>query len=348
MEKRKEFMDFDIDKIPEPEKIDDVIFSLMVNPNLTPLNYFNDFTDIIPDPKKIGTDTDESGIFELEDGTKLLAMTTHAMHHHLANDPQKAAEILVSRATRKMVCFGAKPVAVSAMLYHINFSDPNEQFIAAGAKTGLENAALAFNLKISDRKIRFDFFGELGFQSPTMIVSLLGALDNGKNSELKKMNPSFKKKGNTIFLIGKTTNDITTSDYLEFYHGVTESPLPEFDLKFETKVVKVVKELIVKELIDNASPVSKGGIFFTLLRSCWMNGLGFDITTAAETRTDAFLFGEAMGRIIVGVTCEKEDEFVDFMFDANIPFFTLGHVTKGEIRIDDKSFGFIDKMTETL
>ena len=43
-----------------------------------------------------------------------------------------------------------------------------------------------------------------------------------------------------------------------------------------------------------------------------------------------------------------EDEFVDFVFESNIPFFTLGHVTRGEIRIDDESFGYIDKMTEKL
>jgi phosphoribosylformylglycinamidine synthase subunit PurL len=348
MEQKLENQDFDIDQIPEPENIDEVIYSLMVNPNLTPLNYFNDFNDLISDPKKIGSDSDELGIFELEDGAKLLAMTTHAMQHHLECDPQKAAEILVSRATRKMVCYGAKPIAVSAMLYHINYSDPNEQFIASGAKIGLENAAKAYNLQISDRKIRFDFFGEIGFQSPTMIVSLIGSLPASKDGEAKTMKQSFKKKGNTIFLIGKTTNDIATSDYLEFYHSVSESPLPEFDLKFETKIINKINQLIEKQLIENACPVSKGGIFFTLLRACWMNGLGFDITTAAETRTDAFLFGEAMGRIIVGVASEKEDEFVDFMFDSKIPFFTLGHITKGEIRIDDRSLGFIDKMSETL
>ena len=110
----------------------------------------------------------------------------------------------------------------------------------------------------------------------------------------------------------------------------------------------MVKQLIDKDLVESASPVAKGGIFFTLLRSCWLNGLGFDITTAAEVRTDAFLFGESMGRVIVGVSKEKEEEFVDFMFESKIPFFTLGHVTKGEIRIDDESFGFIDKMTESL
>ena len=86
-------------------------------------------------------------------------------------------------------------------------------------------------------------------------------------------------------------------------------------------------------------------MFFTLLRAAIPNELGFDITTSAETRIDSFLFGEAMGRILVGVHPDKEDDFVDAMSDMKVPFFTLGHVTKGEIRIDDESYGFIDKMT---
>jgi phosphoribosylformylglycinamidine synthase subunit PurL len=348
MEDEVIFEPFDIDNIPEPEKIDEVIYSLMVNPNLTPLNYFNDFTDNIPDPVNIGKESTESVFFEVGEGNHIMAMTTHAMHHHLVSDPQKAAEILVSRAARKMVCLGAKPVAVSAMLYHINFSDPNEQFIASGAKVGLENAAKAFGLQLSDRKMRFDFFGEHGNQSPTMIVSLLGSIKSEGNNAAVTLSQSFQKKGNNIFMLGNPTNDIATSDYLEFYHSVSESPLPEFDLSFEKNLVLVVQELINKGYIQSAMPVAKGGVFFTLLRACWQNGLGFDITTAAEVRTDSFLFGEAMGRVIVGVPQETEEEFINFMFDSGIPFFTLGHVTKGEIRIDDVSFGYIDKMSESF
>jgi phosphoribosylformylglycinamidine synthase len=50
-----------------------------------------------------------------------------------------------------------------------------------------------------------------------------------------------------------------------------------------------------------------------------------------------------MGRYVVTVSREKEDEFVDYLFDRKIPVMTLGHVTKGEIRIDDQSMGFVDK-----
>ena len=98
-------------------------------------------------------------------------------------------------------------------------------------------------------------------------------------------------------------------------------------------------------MIESASPVGKGGLFFTLLRAAIPNELGFDITTAAETRIDSFLFGEAMGRILVEVNSEKEDEFVDVLTEMKVAFFTLGHITKGEIRIDDNSLGYIDKMT---
>jgi phosphoribosylformylglycinamidine synthase subunit PurL len=346
---QEEILEFDSSQIPEPESISDVIYQLMVNPNLSPINYFNDFSDTLPDPKRMDNDASaETGIIELTDGSKLVAMSTHALHHHLEQDPKKAAEILVTRAVRKMVCFGAEPIALTAMLYHINYSDPNGNYIASGAKAGLENAARAFGLKITDRKIRFDNFDAHDSQSPTLIVSLLGTLRKNKQNEVVTITPGFKNKGNNIFLLGRTTDDIATSDYLEFYHGIVSSPLPEFDLEFEVRLLDSVKKLISKNMIQSASPVGKGGLFFSLLRAGWVNELGFDITTAAENRIDAFLFGESMGRIIVGVEAELEDEFVDIMFEQKVPFFTLGHVTKGEIRIDDESFGYIDKMSESI
>jgi len=334
--------EFSIDSIPEPEKMEDVIFSLMVNPNLSSINYFNDFGETNISPASIGdSDADEIGLFDIDSNGNKMAMTTHAFHHHLQSDPQKATEILVARACRKLVCFGAKPTAISAFLYHINIADPNGQFIASGAKKGLENAAEKFDLKISDKKIRFDYFSEHGPVSPTIIISMIGQVNGKENTTTH----TFKNKGNNIFLLGRTLDDIGSSEYLEFYHEKSDSPLPEFNIGEEIKIQSAVKELNKLKLIESASPVGKGGLFFTLLRAAIPNDLGFDITTSAETRMDSFMFGEAMGRIIVGVNPEKEDEFVDALSEMKIPFFTLGHVTKGEVRIDDKSLGYIDKMT---
>jgi len=333
---------FSIESIPEPENIDEVIYSLMVNPNLSTINYFNDFSEFSISPEAIGdSDNDEIGLFDLDGSETKMAMSTHALHHHLESDPQKATEILISKAVRKMLCFGATPGVVSAFLYHIDFADPNGYLIASEAKKGLENAASKFNLKISDRKIRFDHFSQHGPVPPTIIISMLSEVDPGCSMTTH----SFKKKGNHIFMIGKMADDINSSEYLEFYHGISESPLPDFSIDDELKIQACLRRLHEEGLIESASPVGKGGLFFTLLRAAIPNELGFDVTTSAETRIDSFLFGEAMGRILVGVDPDMEEKFVDVMSEMGVPFFTLGHVTKGEIRIDDESLGFIDKMS---
>jgi phosphoribosylformylglycinamidine synthase subunit PurL len=341
IEQNEKISEFTIDQIPEEIDIQDIVFNLMADPNLAPINYFNDFSEESVDVASISDDEgDESGIFCSDNG-QLMAMTTHALHHHLEFDPQKATEMLIARAVRKMICFGAVPEAVSAFLYHINIADPNGQFIASGAKKGLVNACSKFDIKLTDRKIRFDYFSAHGPVYPTIIISLMGFVPDKE----KIVTHTLKKKGNNIFMIGGSYDDINSSEYLEFYHEISQSALPVFDIDVEVSLHTVMKRLIAEGLLCSANPVGKGGLFFSLLRAGMPSGLGFDITTDAEVRQDAFLFGESMGRIVVGVDPLKVDDFVDLMCSLKVPFFALGHVTKGEIRIDDDSFGYIDKMT---
>jgi phosphoribosylformylglycinamidine synthase len=341
LEQNDEIMEFTIDQLPEEQDIQDIVFNLMADPNLAAINYFNDFSEDSIDLSAISNDdNDETGMFCSENG-QMMAISTHALHHHLEIDPKKATEILVSRAVRKMICFGAVPEAISSFLYHINIADPNGQFIAAGAKQGLENACNKFNIKLTDRKIRFDSFSTHGPVYPTIIISIMASVPDKD----KLITHSFKKKGNNIFMIGKTYDDINSSEYLEFYHEISESALPVFDIDTEVILDSVMKHLVQSGMLSSASPVSKGGLFFSLLRAGMPLGLGFDITSDAEIRKDSFLFGEAMGRFIVAVDPKNVDDFVDLMSSLKVPFFALGHVTKGEIRIDDESFGFIDKMT---
>lgn len=341
IEQNNEIQEFSISQLSEEQDIQDIVFNLMADANLAPINYFNDFTEEVIDVSAVSNDdNDETGMFCSANG-QYFAISTHALHHHLEFDPQQATEILVARAVRKMVCFGAVPEAISSFLYHINVADPNGQFIAAGAKKGLENACRMFNVKLAERKIRFDYFSAHGPVYPTIIISIMASIPDKD----KLVTHSFKNKGNNLFMIGNSYDDVNSSDYLEFYHGISDSSLPYFDMDTEVKLLDVMKMLIEAKLVSSANPVSKGGLFFTLLRAGMPSGLGFDITTDAEIRRDAFLFGESMGRIVVGVDPKNEDEFVDFMSSLKVPFFALGHVTKGEIRIDDESFGFIDKMT---
>ena len=53
------------------------------------------------------------------------------------------------------------------------------------------------------------------------------------------------------------------------------------------------------------------------------------------------MFGLSKYVAIVTVTEEQENDFVDFLYDNEIPVTLLGHVTKGELRLDELVFGHI-------
>lgn len=110
---------------------------------------------------------------------------------------------------------------------------------------------------------------------------------------------------------------------------------------------RLVERLVKEQLIASAHDVSTGGLFTTLIECAIPNQLGFDITSDAEIRLDAFLFGESQSRIVVSVSEKNEEAFVDFMIEQEVPVCLLGHVTRSEIRIDDISYGFITDYKHT-
>lgn len=338
---------FSIDQIAEPDDLQSVIYGMLAIPHLSPVNIFNEFAAPDLDPSQVGIDNaDDSGIFQLEDDEKFYSLTIYADHRRLAVDPFAAAQILVAKAVRRLICYGAEPVSISSFMNHVEFANPIAQEMVMAARLGLDAAAKSFGLKFSQRKLHYDYSGDGGFVPPTLIISLFGKL----RIREKLLLPRFRKKGDNLLLVGRSFNDINASEYLDFYHEIKNSPLMKFSLATDSRLAEIMTEVLKKELVISASPVGIGGLFFTLLRNALPNDLGFDITTDAEIRSDAFLFGESMGRYVVSVSKEKEDEFVDYLFDRKIPVMTLGHVTKGEIRIDDQSMGFVDKglVSETL
>tara|TARA_Y100001968_G_scaffold252690_1_gene238236 strand:- start:82 stop:558 length:477 start_codon:yes stop_codon:yes gene_type:complete len=147
-------------------------------------------------------------------------------------------------------------------------------------------------------------------------------------------------------MLGKCENDISCSEYLYSYHGIKESPAPNFNLDIEEELQNTLTSLIRAGVVESAHDVADGGTFIALLESAMVNNLGFDITMCSEIRKDAFLFGESPSRVIVSVREVKEDRFLDILRKSNLEFTLLGHVSKSEIRIDDKSFGEISEYQE--
>jgi len=166
---------------------------------------------------------------------------------------------------------------------------------------------------------------------------MVGVLENPS----EKMTMDFKQPGDIIYLIGKSSNDINSSEYLHKIHGIEFSPAPEFELDNEYNIQRAIAKLIKDKIIQSAHDVSEGGLFITLTESGLNRSLGYDITSNKSVRKDAFLFGEAQSRVVISILPVNEAPFMLALQTLNIPFEKLGLITEETISIDNENWGNI-------
>ena len=344
----KEYKHFDINSIPEEDvDLHDVATFLTGHPNIASKRWvYEQYDSMVRTVNMTTNKPSDAGMVNVKGTNTALALTTDCNSRYVKADPEKGTAIAVAEAARNIACTGAKPVAITDCM---NFGSPYNpqaywQFVMS--IKGMGEACRAFDTPVTGGNVSFynqtTIAGKTEPVDPTPVIGMLGILPDKANH----VPLCFDKKGDVIYLIGESADDINCSEYLYSYHRVKKSPAPKFDLDFEVKLSKLLQVLAAKKLVKSMHDVSDGGLYITLLEAAMPNNLGFDITTASEFRTDAFLFGESQGRVVVSMNEDQEDDFVDFMMKEKIPFSLLGHVTKGELRIDDESFGFIKDAKE--
>jgi phosphoribosylformylglycinamidine synthase len=343
----QEYKKFDINTIPEPQDLQEVAKTLLSHPNIASKRWVYEQYDSMVGTRNMATNFPSSaGVVNLKGTNKALALTVDCNSRYVKADPEVGAMIAVSEAARNIVCTGGKPLAITNCLNFGNPYKPEIYWQFVNAIKGMGKACEKFGTPVTGGNVSFYNQSTVGGKDeavfPTPTIGMLGLIEN-KNHHTTM---AFKEKGHMIYLVGHSRNDIASSEYLTSYHGVKESPAPYFDLDEEYQVQDVVSQLIRRNLVQSANDVSDGGLFVALFECAAPRNLGFDITTDAEIRPDAFLFGEAQGRVVVTVSPSRETQFIDHMMESGIPFTTLGHVTKSEVRVDDISFGFISDMKQ--
>jgi phosphoribosylformylglycinamidine synthase len=126
---------------------------------------------------------------------------------------------------------------------------------------------------------------------------------------------------------------------LAHYLKVAQSPAPWFDLDQEYNMQQAVLKLIGGGLIQSAHDVSEGGLMTCLLESAFVGNLGFEINQTANSRLDAFLFGEAQGRVVVSVNPAQLANVESLLNSLNLAFEKLGTVTANGINVNGADFG---------
>jgi phosphoribosylformylglycinamidine synthase II len=283
----------------------------------------------------------DAAVIRIHGAKKALAVTTDCNSRYVYADPYKGAMIAVSEAARNIVCSGGSPVAITNCLNFGNPYNPEVYYQFVNAIKGMTAACNKLGTPVTGGNVSFYNQSEDGPVYPTPTIGMVGVLDSLE----QKMTIGFKNAGDIIYVIGTMTDDINCSEYLHHIRGVTHSPAPHFDLEEEYNVQHATARVISEKLINSAHDISEGGLFACLLESAMVHGFGFHVTTDANIRKDAFLFGEGQSRVLVSV-----NPHIHPLFEAELkgtPFAKIGTVNAIEqMTIDDHNWGYITDWKE--
>jgi len=340
----KAYQEFDIQNVAVPQDLHAVAQQIIALPNIASKRWVYEQYDSMVGTVNMSTNgPSDAAIVKVKGTERALAMTVDCNSRYVHADPEVGAMIAVAENARNIVCSGGVPSAITNCLNFGNPYNPEVYWQFVGAIKGMSRACEQFKTPVTGGNVSFYNQTVMGDKAepvfPTPTIAMIGLVED--KSHVTTLN--FKKKGDLIYQLGTSREDISSSQYLVYHHGITESPAPSFSLEEEYALQEQVKMLIRQGVLQSAHDVSEGGLFVALMESSMAGNLGFDITTDAEIRTDAFLFGESQSRVVVTVAPDQEEAFIDLMMLNGVEFDLLGHVTKGSIRIDDEEWGQVSE-----
>ena len=333
---------FNPNTIPVPDDLKEVAEKIIAIPNIASKRWiYNQYDSMVGTGNTSTNSPSDAAIVLTKETEKALAITTDCNSRYVFANPLQGGMMAVAEAARNIVCSGGTPLGVTNCLNFGNPYDPEVYYQFVYALKGMGEACKKFDTPVTGGNVSFYNQSPDGPVYPTPTIGMVGLLENIND----KMTLDFKEEGDIIFLVGKSGNDINSSEYLHKICGVEYSPAPKFDLDEEFAMQKKISELIKKKIVSSAHDVSEGGLFVTLIESSFNNNLGFDVVANDyKLRKDAMWFGEAQSRVAVSVPEMNVEMFKKAM--GNHPYEELGFVTNGSIEVDGMYWGTIDEWQE--
>ena len=327
----------DVDDI-EPEDIRKVAEHLLTHPNICSRKWvYEQYDSMVGTANRSTNAPSDAAVVRvkgpgLPHTDKSIVITVDCNSRYVNANPRKGAMIAVAEACRNIVCSGGEPLAVTNNLNFGNPYVPEVYWQFVEAVQGMGEACRRFSTPVTGGNVSFyNQSSDDGPVFPTPTIGMLGLMDNPDH----RLTLNFKNEGDMIYLIGRSEDDLGSSEYLYSYKGIKASPAPFFDFETEWRVQEGIRTMNRHAWLQSAHDVSDGGLFVTLAESALAGNLGFAIHPDTRHRLDAFLFGESQGRVVISVKPEQQTHIEGYLNDSVLPFLLLGTVTAGEFIVDE-------------
>ncbi|MBN2366654.1 MAG: phosphoribosylformylglycinamidine synthase subunit PurL [Calditrichaeota bacterium] len=277
----------------------------------------------------------DAAVIRIKKTKKALAMKTDGNGRYVYLNPRRGGQIAVAEAARNIVCVGGQPLAITNCLNFGNPYKPEMFYMFREAVAGMGEACRVLNTPVTGGNVSFYNESPESAVYPTPVIGMVGLIENINHITAA----SFKKSGDTIYLIGKTLPEIGGSEFLKEYYSLVTGDCPALDLALEKKIQAKVLETIRNGWINSAHDISDGGLAVALAECCILNRnkkIGAVIELPSPSmRREWFLFSESQSRIIISVSDERREAVEKIFLEANIPMHRAGTTGGEKLVIND-------------
>ncbi|MDQ3308620.1 MAG: phosphoribosylformylglycinamidine synthase subunit PurL [Gemmatimonadota bacterium] len=314
---------------PRPEEADPTwtLRMLLDSPNIASKQWvYEQYDSTVRTGTVVGPGSD-AAVIRLRGTRRAIAATVDCNARYVYLNPRRGGQIAVAEAARNLACSGALPRAVTDNLNFGNPLKPEVYHQMSEALAGIAEACRTLNTPVTGGNVSLYNENPRGAIHPTPTIGMVGIVE-----ELDHITTSaFKREGDVVILLGRSTDELGGSEYLRVVHGLTAGDAPRIDLVGELALQTALLEAIRSGLVASAHDCAEGGLAVALAESAFGNpeqlwGVNIDLPNSLPPR--ALLFGEAQGRVVLSCRPEGREAVLEVMDRHDVPAIVLGTVAE--------------------
>ncbi|HJY63599.1 MAG TPA: phosphoribosylformylglycinamidine synthase subunit PurL [Ignavibacteria bacterium] len=335
----KELQSFDLQSIPEPNDLNEILLKLLSSPNIANKNWVYEQYDTQVRTNTILMPGGDASVVRIKGTTKALSMKTDCNGRYVYLNPYRGGLIAVCESARNVACTGAIPLAITNCLNFGNPYKPEVYYQFKEALRGMGDACKTLGTPVTGGNVSFYNESPAFAVYPTPTIGMIGLIEDSA----KMMTSYFKSEGDVIAVIGtmsgKDYDGIGGSEYLKTIHNIVAGNAPEINPESEKNLINTVLEIIEKEYINSAHDVSEGGIAASLAESCIINRknpIGCMINLNLTGRKDFTLFAENQNIILISHKADKGQKIAECCGKSSILYAPIGIVGGDDLNINNE------------
>jgi phosphoribosylformylglycinamidine synthase len=307
-------------KLEVLENYNDVLLRLLTNPNIGNKAWVYQQYDHEVGLRTVIKPGANASVIRVNDN-KFVSIKLDGNSKHCYLDPYQGMLGCLSESCRNVACTGAQPIGI---LDHLQFGSPENPYIYWTFIKSIKAIIDFCNyMKIPVVGGKVSFYNET-MNSPIKPSPVIGTI--GLIKDRNHITNNIPKSGNSLFILGQTSEELGGSEYFELIDHAEYGIVPKVNLRADKKNRSAVLDMIERGLIDFVHDCSKGGIGTALSELAIFGSIGIDVDLKnipnTCTRNDFLLFSESHSRFIIGTS--NPDKLKKFMKNRKCRFSEIG------------------------